>query len=457
MPTENQPDGKASSEQSPSEASSTGAATASQPELQVAHLLFIDVVGYSLLPMDRQTQVLQRLQEVVSNTAEFRRAQASGELITLPTGDGMALVFLRDLMAPVQCSAELSRALRNDPEIKLRMGINSGPVFRVADINANRNVAGGGINLAQRVMDCGDAGHILLSRSVAENLTQLSQWAPYIHDLGEHEVKHGVRVHLFNLYTDEVGNPEIPRSLTGRKGTAHSRSRQEIGKQETAAGNFFTRRKLAVAAGLAAAAILAAAGIFIGTRRQPSQPAASGRTFGYHIVVQRFRDGKPFREPFVLPGEMIFQSDYRIRLVLSSPQAGHLYVLNEGPSSSPGVPRFNILFPGSGEPARFAANQTIQIPADEKRWIVFDEQEGTEKLWLVWSLESVASLEKAKSFGESEHQGMIADPALNREVEDFLNHNQAAPPTVQRDDQKAQTIVRGQNDVIVKLVNLEHH
>jgi len=208
--------------------------------------------------------------------------------------------------------------------------------------------------------------------------------------------------------------------------------------------------------------VLAVAGIFIGINRKPSQPATlppsvSERMFSYHIVVQRYRDGQPYRESFVLPGEMIFQSDYRIRLVVTSPQAGHLYILNEGPSSSPGVPSFNILFPGSGESARLAANQTIQIPAEENHWIVFDEQEGTEKLWMAWSVESVEALEAAKAFGESEHQGRIADPGLLREVQMFLNQHQASPPTVTRDDQKGQTIVRSNSDVMVRLVHLEHH
>jgi len=156
----------------------------------------------------------------VRQTAEFVRAEASEELIRLPTGDGMALVFFRDAEAPVRCALELSRVLRNYPEIKLRMGVHSGPVYRVADINANRNVAGGGINIAQRVMDCGDAGHILVSREVAEVLGQLSGWRPMLHELGEVEVKHGVRVHLYNLYTNKTGNSALPKKVAAPKQAA---------------------------------------------------------------------------------------------------------------------------------------------------------------------------------------------------------------------------------------------
>ena len=184
--------------------------------LEIAHVLFTDIVGYSKLPMDEQEELLMQLQEAVRQTSEFARAEVADELIRLPTGDGMALVFFRDAEAPVRCALELSQALRNHPDLKLRMGIHSGPVYRVADINANRNVAGGGINIAQRVMDCGDARHILVSREVAEVLGQLSGWRPMLHDLGEVEVKHGVCIHIYNLYTDGAGNPELPKKISAR-------------------------------------------------------------------------------------------------------------------------------------------------------------------------------------------------------------------------------------------------
>jgi predicted nucleic acid-binding protein/class 3 adenylate cyclase len=181
--------------------------------LEMAHVLFTDIVAYSRLPMDQQHEALHHLQEAVRETQKFARVQAGDQLIRLPTGDGMALVLLSDVEAPVRCALELHRILRRWPEIHLRMGIHTGPVYRVQDINAARNVAGGGINIAQRVMDCGDAGHILISESVADVLDQVSTWTTALHDLGEAEVKHGVRIHLFNLYTDEAGNRELPQKF----------------------------------------------------------------------------------------------------------------------------------------------------------------------------------------------------------------------------------------------------
>ena len=196
---------------SPSRSGSSRVTTSST--LEMAHVLFMDIVAYSKLKMREQTEQIQELVDIVRDTQEFRRAQETDQVISLPTGDGMALVFFQNPVAPVECATEVSRALRSHPQLKLRMGIHTGPVYRIPDINTNRNVAGGGINYAQRVMDCGDAGHILVSKTVADTLGQLSEWADDLHDLGEAEVKHGVKIHIANFYTNEVGNPELPQKL----------------------------------------------------------------------------------------------------------------------------------------------------------------------------------------------------------------------------------------------------
>jgi tetratricopeptide (TPR) repeat protein/class 3 adenylate cyclase len=200
-------------------------ALATAHALEMAHVLFMDIVAYSTLPMDEQQGILDELQQAVRGVAAVARAQAEDKLICLPTGDGMALVFFGDPEFPVECALDLGRALRQHPEIKLRMGIHTGPVYRVADINAARNVAGGGINMAQRVMDCGDAGHILVSKVVADVLAQVSTWSQVVlQDLGEAEVKHGVRVHIYNLYTDDTGNAELPRKVQAAQRAAEAGS-----------------------------------------------------------------------------------------------------------------------------------------------------------------------------------------------------------------------------------------
>jgi TolB-like protein/class 3 adenylate cyclase/Tfp pilus assembly protein PilF len=182
-------------------------------QLEIAHLLFMDVVGYSKLLVNEQVELVQRLKQIVRNTECFRAAEARGELIRVPTGDGMALVFFHSPEEPVRCALEISKALQDHPNIRLRMGVHSGPINRVSDVNEKTNIAGPGINVAQRVLDCGDAEHILLSAHVAEDLCQYRHWQPYLHDLGECEVKYGLRLHLFNLYKDGLGNPQVPEKL----------------------------------------------------------------------------------------------------------------------------------------------------------------------------------------------------------------------------------------------------
>jgi TolB-like protein/class 3 adenylate cyclase/Tfp pilus assembly protein PilF len=181
--------------------------------LEIAHLLLIDVVGYSKLLVNEQIELLQELNQIVRNTKCFRTAEATGKLIRVPTGDGMALLFFHSPEEPVRCAFEVSRALQDHQHIQLRMGVHSGPVNRVIDVDEKTNIAGSGINVAQRVLDCADAGHILLSGHAAEHLAEYRHWQPYLHDLGECEVKHGLRLHLFNLYKDNLGNPHLPDKL----------------------------------------------------------------------------------------------------------------------------------------------------------------------------------------------------------------------------------------------------
>jgi serine/threonine-protein kinase len=188
--------------------------------LEIAHVLFIDIVGYSKLRINQQSELLRELNEIVSGTSRFREADAEGKLIRLPTGDGMALVFRTNPEDPAQCALEISQALKHHANIQLRMGVHSGPVNEVADVNQRANIAGAGINIAQRVMDCGDAGHILVSKRAAEDLEQYDHWQPLLHDLGECEVKHGARVHVVNLYTEELGNSEIPEKFRNSQQTA---------------------------------------------------------------------------------------------------------------------------------------------------------------------------------------------------------------------------------------------
>src|SRR5437867_8657503 len=223
--------------------------------LEIAHVLFIDIVGYSKLRTTEQSAHIEKLRKIVRGTDQFRTAEAEGKLLRLPTGDGGALVF-RNLEAPVLCAVEIANALKNHPEIRVRMGIHSGPVNEVTDLNEQANIAGAGINIAQRIMDCGDAGHILVSKHAAEDLEQYDQWQPYLHDLGECEGKHGERLHVVNLYNNEIGNPAVPGKFD-RKAIAGTTSSAATGNR---------RRYSIVAMAIGALIVLGVTSLFLTTR-----------------------------------------------------------------------------------------------------------------------------------------------------------------------------------------------
>jgi len=228
-------------------------------QLEIAYLLLIDVVGYSKLLVNEQIELMQDLNHIVRSTECFQAAEKSGKLIRVPTGDGMALLFFQSPEEPARCALEISQALQSHPQSRLRMGVHSGPINQVTDVNDRVNVAGTGFNVAQRVMDCGDAGHILLSKHVVDDLAQYRHWQPFLHDLGEWEVKHGLRLNLVNLYKDGLGNPAIPEKLKRGK-----RWRQTTGatvRRVSAAG--WPKWALIVALLLSAVALVLSFSIFL--------------------------------------------------------------------------------------------------------------------------------------------------------------------------------------------------
>ena len=262
-------------------------------KFEIGHVLFIDIVGYSKLLINEQRDQIQKLKEIVRGTEQFRIAEAEGKLLRLPTGDGGALVFRTSSEAPVLCAMEIGKALKSHPELHIRMGIHSGPVNEISDLNEQANLAGAGINIAHRVMDCADAGHIFLSQHVAEDLAEYERWRPFLHDIGNFEVKHGARLRVNNLYSDDVGNPNLPSKLQ----TVKRHRALCVGR--------------AVAIGLLVVATLAAA-VFFFLRKAPAGPLAT--TVEKSIAVLPFenlseekakrllRRGRTGRNPH-LPGE----------------------------------------------------------------------------------------------------------------------------------------------------------
>ncbi len=250
-----------------------------ETQFEIGHVLFIDIVGYSRLLIEEQKERLNQLTEIVLATAPVREA-TDEQLVRLPTGDGMALVFRHSAEEPARCALEIAEALQKHPELPVRMGIHSGPVSEVKDVSGRTNIAGAGINMAQRVMDCGDAGHILLSQHVADDLVQYRQWAPRLHDLGDCEVKHGVRLHLVNLYAEPLGNAALPEKFQQAKPKPARRS------------------NVGLIAALALAAILAAGAAYYFAARRPATNGASVPEKSIAVLPMVNSTGDPANEYF---------------------------------------------------------------------------------------------------------------------------------------------------------------
>lgn len=412
--------------------------------LETAHVLFMDLVGYSTLLIDEQRMRLRTLQEMVLATVECRNTNAR-DLIRLPTGDGMALVFFGDPEAPVRCATEISRALREETDLKLRLGVHSGLVYRVADINTNLNVTGGGINTAQRVMDCGDHGHILVSKRVADDLGQLARWSSYLHDLGIREVKHGVQLHLFNLWSEDFGNAAIP-----------SRFHDAGSKQSK-------RIPYAVAAALLLVAIIAAA-VWLNTRQsasttlKPAPPVTTvailgpERSFNYWLTIQKMLNEKRLGNPVDSAGDVIYGTGWEFYFNIQPKQDGALYLLSEGD----GQKQFNVLFPlpdsGQLDP-RLAADQRRKTGP-----YVFVQQTGVEKFWMIWSAQPVSELDEifAKAVDNKKDPGVIADPDQVSKVLTYLKKFETEKPEVVPDKARRLTTVKGHGDLVVNRLELSH-
>ena len=416
----------------------TAFASASQqstPRVEMAHVVFMDLVAYSKQFMDQGTGYVQELQQLVRQTPAFQEAERHNELLRLPTGDGMALVFFGDPQTAAQCAVEISAALQSRPHLKLRLGIHTGPVFRINDINQARNVAGGGINMAQRVMDAGDGGHILCSKSTAEVLQQLGRWAPYIHDLGEQSVKHDVKVHLFNLYTPDVGNSAWPTRLPKPRHLVQ----EERSKRQT--------RRALIGAGVSLAALI---GGLIGWRKM--NPAKPELSFHYSVAIKRLPDGP---ESSGGVGKTIMQAGMGVAVTVGSEQGGLLYIVNKGPMPDGSI-TYNFLYPKLKQPATFKAGESFRIPT--KGWLEFDKAHGEELLYLVWAAGPVPDLDRLKdseSDGQDGHV-VIRDEVRKKALDEFLSKHRVADARIETDESANRHVVRDRADILVRLVSLTH-
>ena len=382
----------------------------------------MDIVGYSTLLTDEQPTRMLELQGVVRASPEFQSARGMGQLLRLPTGDGMALSFFGDLESPLRCAVQISRALQQHPHIKLRMGIHSGLVYRIADINENLNIAGGGINIAQRVMDCGDAGHILLSKRMADDLGQMSRWSNDLHDLGEAEVKHHQLIHLYNLYNDEIGNPELP------------------GKLRLATKPPLNRRRLLVSALLLTLVLIIAGSVWL------LRSLLQTRSLTYSLTVQKMLDEQKDGDEYGSTGHEPYGSGWRYRMNVNARQPGYLYMFNEG------TVNYNLLFPTEVNNNHVTPQQTTQ-----SAWYFFDENSGVERVWIIFSERPLSDLDaivRVVARDATQQKLTISDPAQIKTVRDLTAHSHPIRPVI--DNSKKQSTVSGDGNVLISLLELEH-
>lgn len=432
--------------ENPVEVNHQASETPDEQNVETGHVLFMDIVGYSKLLIGEQTRQLQKLKEIVLTSNECSHVRSARDLIRLPTGDGLALVFFTDPEAPVRTAVEVSRALKQHPEIKLRMGIHSGFVNRIADIDSRANVAGVGINIAQRVMDCGDAGHILLSKRVADDLLQLVRWSEYLEELGNVEVKHGVSVHLFNLRGGDFGNPDVPAKLR-KAPKPHS-------YKKAAAMMVVMLAVVGLVAGLQYVKTIATTSDANNVNNGPivTPKVNPERVLVYWLLMQKTQHNKAIGEPLVSAGDIQYQKDWAFQFNVQPTAAGALYLLNVGRSKD-GSEKYNILYPilseGKINP-NLAADQTAQTS-----WLQFMDESPSEKFWIIWSTKSLADVNAV--FGTAaENGGVITNANHIARIRSYINQYDRSKLNVEMDKSKQQTSIKGQGDIIVALLELTH-
>jgi class 3 adenylate cyclase/tRNA A-37 threonylcarbamoyl transferase component Bud32 len=425
-------------------APSTGPATEAtratvQPSdrLEIAHVLFLDLVGFSTLAMEDQRTLLDTLQSLVRATPHFVEAERARELIALPTGDGMALVFFGNPIAAAECALEIARAVRVNPAIQLRTGLHSGPVYRVADINKNLNVTGGGINMAQRVMDAGDAGHILVSASLAETLSQLAGWKDRLTDLGEHAVKHRAVMRFYNLNAEDAGNPACPSKWV-----------QPVAKPAK------SRRGILVGA---IAVALAGVGIYMGTRPKPIvTPPGPRLELELALSGQNFKDDQPVGNSYPIPlsGSIVLRGNDHAALSVTPLRDGYLYVLNDGPSKGKDV--VVVDYPAADGSARVAGGTRTRIPP-EPHWLLADPEPGEEKLHIIFSAEPIAELEAIKALPSRENNHVVVtDDAQLATIRQYFAAR-LGKTDVKKNEQTETSLLSSQEKVLVYRIRLPHH
>jgi serine/threonine protein kinase len=413
-----------------------------QSGVQLAHVLLAEVDGYSRMTVEEQTRSLEELQAVVRRTVEFQQANAANQLISQAATRGMALVFFgADPVVAVRCAVEIADALRGSDQLRVRIGMHTGPVKVIPDINGRPNVSGDGVDTADRVMSSGQAGQILMSRSVADVLRHLNDWSSNLRDLGDRQIGGQERVRVFRLTNVEGG-------------TSDSNAR---------AGKLRRFSRIAVAAFVC---LLIAVSLIVILPRQSSlapAPVKEERKLSYVLIALKDPKRYPGSKPAPAPDGMIFETGDLVKLNVTGAQDGQLYIINEGPVQKNGLPQIKMLFPrmtSNGGSAEVKANQPIQIPSvaenPDEAWFEFDKFDGKERLWLIWSANIIAEFEAVKIRANPEERGVISDPFEVAAIAEYLASHSKNSAEIQVNEATVETTISTTTDVAVGVVKLEH-
>jgi serine/threonine protein kinase len=413
-----------------------------QSGVQLAHVLLAEVDGYSRMTVEEQTRSLEELQEVVRRTTEFQQANATSQLISQAATRGMALAFFgADPVVAVRCAVEIADALQASDRLRVRIGMHTGPVKVIPDINDRPNVSGDGVNTADRVMSCGEAGQILMSRSVADVLRHLNDWSLNLKDLGERQVDGQGRVRVFSLINAGGGAFDSSASLSGKPARLS---------------------RVGVAAFLAIF-IVALLVAILSRQSSSAPPVKAERKLSYAVTAQKDPRRYPGSKPAPAPDGMIFEVGDGVKLNVMGNQDGQLYIINEGPARPNGLPQIIFLFPNTisnGGSAELKANQGIQIPAaterPDKDWLVFDDTDGAEKLWLFWSAQTIAEFEAVKGKANPRDRGVIAEPSQIKAISEYLAAHSTMNPETRLNEATGETSISTTGEVAVGVVKLEH-
>jgi len=422
---------------------------------QVAHVLFLDIVGASTYSIDGQRSAVSRLQTIARATTEFQRARAADQLISLATGDGFALVFLQRLEGAIACATQIAEVLKKETSFKVRMGVHTGPVFLLSDVTDSRSVAGAGISRAETVMSCGDADHILISDTAAEALRHFGRWRDRIHDVGLCQSKEGP-IHVWSLHDGSIGNPATPsKFLTVRPEAATGTATT----QAVSGGGRWTVNPIVA---IAAAALITLGGIAVAHRfarkatldpsTAPRAETKPAREIVYSLLVKK-PDGSGVED---MKSERIFAPNSMIRFLFRSSQQGYLYLVNESPPQD-GQVTWVFLYPSAAQGAasgQLGFGSMLAVPPGED-FLKLDEQMGTEKVHVIWADAPLEPLERIKKRVFESIQGAgLMTPEEARVTRELVERTSAGVETVRLE---TGTAIRGPGNVITKTIRLEHY